>query len=338
MRRRRDEGVVLVLVLVILVLTIASAYAFARVALLDVEGLRQRGDRARAEMLARSGFGIALRALRDDAASSQTGETLRDAWALLGAQPYELEAGGEIRMRVRDSGSRVNLNGLVDEDGTAHPESPAFLRALLERAIEGMPGRREEKPYEAEELANAILDWIDDDDLTRLGDGEIEWYAARGGGAPPANRPLLSVGELDSVPGIDGRLIEELDHYLTFLPLTAAPADAGVNPNTAPPHVLAAIWHGTSDDRRPLAADDVFRVLRTRGEGRMFCGSTENPDCVTFAEEVGRVGETVFPPLRYASDVFTIESEGRFGEARVRIEAVVDRSGASGGILWYRMD
>ena len=97
----------------------------------------------------------------------------------------------------------------------------------------------------------------------------------------------------------------------------------------APAHVLATIYQGDSAGRALLGRDgndrEVWNVLRARKEGRIFCPSEEEERCVTFQSEVGDEG-SVFPALQFQSDIFEILSEGRFGTARVRIRAVVDRS------------
>jgi type II secretory pathway component PulK len=331
--RRHDageEGVVLLLVLIVIVVTIISVYAFARTSLLEVVGLRQSAEHARAEVLARSGVAIAWRALADDLVSGADEdittlfETQADAWAVLGRRAIEVP-GGSLELRVRDSGSRMNLNALVDNTGERHSESALFLTAALERIIEGMPGRPEEKPYKPEELAEAILDWIDADDLTRLGDTEADSYAAKRARGRPVNRPVFSLSELAGAPDVDARLLAELELYFTPYPLFPMLENGGVNPNTAPPHVLGLIYFGTADDKRLVTREDVFRVIRAREEGRVFCLAESDERCVTFASEIGRVGETMFPPLQLASDVFTIESRARLGSASVTVRSTVDR-------------
>jgi type II secretory pathway component PulK len=337
---RREDGVVLLLVLVLIVLTVGSVYALARTSVLDVAGARRRTERVRAELAARSGVRIALRALVDDRIMGEDPltlslETQMDAWRLLGHAPIPLTDGGELRVTIRDSGSRINLNALVESDGTRHADSASFLGAALAHVIEDMPGREEEKLYDAEELAEAILDWIDSDDRTRLGDEEASFYAAQGSPSRPGDRPLVALGELADVPGIDAPLFDALAEYFTTYPLYPTLEASGVNPNTAPPHVLAMIWLGAADDKRFLEQEDVFRVLRAREDGKVFCEGKTGESCVSFEAEIGRVGVTVFPPLQLASDVFTIESEGRAfrnvdgerrGDTRARLRVVVDRT------------
>jgi type II secretory pathway component PulK len=337
-------------VLVVIVLTISSVYAFARTTVLDVASQRHRVERARARLLASSGFAIAQRAVLDDASPSAENplgdaETRRDPWYLLGRAPIELPQEGAntvpvIDVRVRDSGSRLNLNGLLEPGGKAHAESLAFLEAVLEKIVADMPGRAEDKHYDPVQLAETLLDWIDLDAASRLGEDEQAHYARLGSSGPPLDRPLLSLGELAGAPGLDPPLLEALAQYFTTQPLYVAPEHVGINPNTAPPHLLAAIYVGAAaEEKRLLDEDDVFRILRLRDEGRVFCPEAGADECVTFAPEIIRLGETVFPPLQFQSDVFEIESVGKYGESRARLSAVLDRSKpAEPKILYYRMD
>ncbi len=339
-RVRDEEGVVLILVLSMVVLTTGSVYAFARTSLMEIRSMQHRMDRVRADLLARSGVDLGLRALQDDGSNQlpqlASLETAEDAWQLLGEQPIDVPGNGELRVRVRDAGQRLNLNALVDFEGTPHGTSRSFLLAALERIVAELPGRKEEKLYDLEALADALLDWLDGDELTRLGDDESVYYARNGAAAPPANRPLLALQELADLPGVDEPLLLGLGAYFTVHPPYPQLEQSGVNPNTAPPHVLSLIFQGPPNDKRLIDEDGVFRILRARDEGRIFCPQSTELPCESFASEIGRVGEPVFPPLSYSNDVFSIQSEARFGEARACVHTVIDR--AQGATLTYRLD
>ncbi|MFQ5697475.1 MAG: general secretion pathway protein GspK [Myxococcota bacterium] len=329
-RAAREEGVVLLLVLVILVSTIATVYAFARTTVLDVVSMRRASDHARARLLAESGVRVALRALADDLASSDplssALETPRDAWALLGQRPIPIQGAGQLEVRVIDGGSRVDLNGLIDATGAAYDQSEPFLGAALARIIDGLPGRAEDKPYDPAKLAAAILDWIDADDTTADGADEARTYGRLQAKVQPLDRPLLDLGELAKVPGVDARLLGELRAYFTVQPLVPTPDRSGVNPNTAPPQVLGLIYLGTAGAMRLVSRDDVFEIMKLREEGKVFCPPGDSDRCVSFDAEIGRVGESIFPPLQLASSVFAITSRGRVDEAQAQLSIVVDRT------------
>jgi type II secretory pathway component PulK len=327
MSRAADErGVVLLLVLAILVLAISSVYAFARSSLLEIAAARHRVDLVRATLLARSGVAIGVRAISDDLLISDDGigetlETRRDPWYALGSSEIVVPPSGSLRIVVRDLGDRVNLNALVDVQGEQIPAARNFLAQALERIIRDMPGRDEDKPYDADELADAILDWIDTDKRTRLGSREHERY----GQAWP-NRRALSLADFWLIPNLGLELLGAMSQYFTIFPPRADIATAGVNPNTAPAHVLGLIYTGVAGSFRGLLDErDVYQILRTREEGRIFCPTNLREGCVTLEDETGRVGSS-FPPLTFRNNLFTIRSFARFADAHACIETIIDRS------------
>ena len=328
---QREDGVVLILVLVMLVVTIAMAAGFMRIVSLETAGRMARTNRVRVELLAESGIEIGKRALSDDLARDETDplalvESSQDSWAILSQQKIEAEDGSELVVKVVDAGNRINLNGLVDADGQALPESREFLKLALEVIIENMPGRREEKRYDPDELADALIDWVDSDETTRLGDDEESFYQGKGADHGPAGRNLVSVSELALIPGVDGALLRALEKYFTTFPIYPENDPIGINPNTAPPYMLALLYQGTSDDMNLVEDDDIFAILRTRDDDRVFCPEAIEDPCVEYESEIGRVGELVFPPLSYESQVFEVRSEARHKGSRACITAVIDRS------------
>ena len=203
-----------------------------------------------------------------------------------------------------------------------------------------MPGRDEDKLYSVEDLADGLLDWLDSDDLTRLGDDEDTYWERQGAAVSPVNRPIWILDELGEIPGLDGALLEALRAYFTTYPVLPELAQSGVNPNTAPPHVLKLIYQGTAGDMRLVNDSDVFAILRVRDEGRIFCPDTgQEQQCASFESEVGQAGATVFPPLSYRSNVFTIRSEARYGESRACLTTVIDRTQVQDlATLSFRLD
>jgi len=266
-------------------------------------------------------------------------ESSRDVWKQLGNEPIAVP-GGELRVVISDSGVRIPLRGLLDENG--EPQEPAleFLTKALERIIAGMPGRREEKLYKRDQIAEGIIDWVDRNQETRLGDDEKGYYRDRGSRRGPVDRDLLSIAELSDVPGIDAALLAALSDY--FGPPADSPRfqGAGINPNTAPPHILGLVYLVTGDREGFFLEDeDIFRVLKTRAEGRIFCpteGAAES--CTSFATTIGRDTATVFPPIEYRAKIFAVRAEAKMGSATACVRAVVNRAGKKDAkLLSYRL-
>lgn len=331
MKRDGERGVVLLLVLVVIVLSVSTVYTFARRSLLDVLSARQRADRVRAELLARSGVSLALRALGEDRSSAdplaRAIESPRDPWVVLSLAPIEVPD-GELRIQVLDAGERIPLRALLDKEGKALNESRDFLRQALERVVDNLPGRKEEKRYDTDAIADGILDWMDTDKETRLGDDEVKYYAERGAQRGPVDRKLVSLAELAQVPGLDATLLGALGDYFAPAPEFPRSEGGGLNPNTAPPHLLALLYLVANEQGRFVEDEDVYSVLKARKDGMVFCpteGGASEEDCTDFAATLGAGGETIFPPLNFQTNVFSIRVRARMGTAQACVTTVVNR-------------
>ena len=330
----RSSGFVLVVVLVFGLLLSASVATLARRAVVDSMIVRNRDRSAQAEALARGGLRLATALLLEDRLREQDeafrAETRADLWARAAEAPTETADGGRLRLRIEDAGARLNLNALVRE-GERIDDAEALLEAVLEVVIDQMPLPPEEKFYDREELARSLIDYIDADRIDRVGGSEDDPRQQ-----PPtraANRPLLSVGELRQVAGFDAALVDALRPYVTVYPYTGG---RGINPNTAPPHVLALLYlcEATGSCRR--AGEDAVRdVLRARQREELLCASDAGPECTSIREVIP---EAIVPAPAYESDVFFVNAEARVGAITRTLEAVVDRSDpAEPRLLSWRM-
>jgi type II secretory pathway component PulK len=345
---KRQRGFVLVIVIFFIVLLFAAVATFLRRATLDAAIVRNRDYGARAEALARGGVNIAKILLVQDLIEEQASrspaiDSRDDLWAQVASFPLPpTEDGGTLRIQVEDAGARIGLNGIValeapdadsattaaaDEEAAAAGGAPApvdeaamqrFLTELFAKVIEEMPGTPEEKRYDPEELTRNLIDWLDEDDVGQRGDRENEWYEQQDPPyRPPADHVILSVDELALVRGFDRALVEALRPYVTAFPLSGG----GVNPNTAPSWVLAALdTGGPAGSVRTQDEEFVKRVLKCRSELPLCDSGT---DCQQVGECLG--GVTPTPPFRFKSDVFRISATARYGDVTRTIETVVNR-------------
>ena len=168
------------------------------------------------------------------------GDALRDAkqadraWAALDSL-----VAGSPDIAVSDCGVLVVPSGItLDVNGATAEQLRTLFRAvgLAEPA--------------ADSLADAILDWRDDDDADRPAGAEASWYRDAGR-ATPRNAPFTNVAELTRVKG--AAALAGLDTLLGV--------DAGhVVLGRAPPAVIASL-PGFGDE-----ASNRLLELRSRGE------------------------------------------------------------------------
>jgi type II secretory pathway component PulK len=335
---RHRQGVVLFIVLFFTLLLSASIATFVKRATVDAILSRNRDAMARTEALARGGVELAKAVLAQDRLADVTSGRERidshlDTWAQAANIPIEIGNGARLRLRIADSGSRFNLNSLLNVETeqagvSAGSQTELFLLEFLEKVIDELPVD-EKGLYDARALVENLIDFIDTDD-TRIGGGfEDDYYQ---GQTPPyraVNRPLLSVDEIGLVEGFDRALVGVIRPYITVFPYMGG---RGVNPNTAPPHILSLIYYNDGVEYRLAKEDDVRRIIEVRGEGKIFCETAEADECVAMSDILPNA-QAIYPPLSYFSDTFTVQSEARFANVQRTVEAVIDRSTPSDPVL-----
>lgn len=339
-RPGRERGVVLLVVLFFALLLASAVATFVTRSTVDAAVSRNREDAARAEALARGGIELAKALLVEDRLQEASGAALpidgsSDVWAR--GLDVPLEDGSELRVRIADTGARLNLNALFakDESGelVARKESEPFLVALLKKAIEEIPrppGQKQQ--YDAAVLAANLIDFVDSDDVRVQGGSEDAHYAELD---PPVvaghdkDRPLLSVQDLRLVEGFDADLVAALLPYVSVYPFAPGGCGregvgCGINLNTAPPHVLSLLYYNDGVELRLAPEDLVRRILQIRGEGGSICpAAKQDPGCTPIGD---LVTNDIFPPPTFSAVVFVADAEARVRGLRRTIEAVLDRS------------
>ena len=325
---RRQGGVVLLVVLFFALLLTSSVATFTHRATIDAMISRNRESAARAEALARGGVRLATALILEDRLQkSQLGVALDsglDPWFRV-AEVEDLEPGpvASLHLEIEDSGAKLNLNALFDvaEGGALDAQTTLLLRGLLEKVIDEMPIPPGEKFYDVNELADNLIDWVDEDDLRQSGGPENAYYQQQDPPYVAYNRPLLSVDELRLIEGFDGKLVDALHYYVTVYPYARG---TGINLNTAPPHVLALLFYNDGVTQQ-LAPESLVRaILKAREGDGLICPEGQSDEVCTPMTEIVTNANTIYPPPTSASQVFTVRAEARIGEVRRTIAAVID--------------
>ena len=324
-RRRRDSGVVMVVVLVFALLLTSTVATFVRRATVDRMISHNRDAAAQAEAIARGGVRLATVLLLEDKLQSETGpalDTTEDLWAMVSGIEIPIDDISSLKLHVQDAGELLNLNAVFqfDDDGAAHENASPMLTAILEKVIDEMPIPPGEKFWDVSDLVANLIDYVDADDLRQRGGPEDDVYQQRDPPQRPANQPLMSIDELRTVEGFDDRLVEALRPYLTVYPYGGL---TGINPNTAPPHVLSLLFFDDGVDLRLAPEDTVRAILRVRHEGGRICPQGQADEECTPIGEI--VTNAVYPPPSFTSDVFVARAEASVAGVRRTVEAVIDR-------------
>jgi general secretion pathway protein K len=198
-RLQRGAALLLVLWLVILLVGIISVFALSA----RTEGLEGRtlARSAAARYAAEAGVEVAAYHLQNPDGDAR--------WVPDG-RPVEFNWGGQrLRVRVVDESAKVDLN----------IASPELLSGLMQAL--GVDFER------SRQLAGAIADWRDGDDLLNAeGGAEDPQYAAAKLPYGAKDRPFETLSELRLVLGMDPVLFEKMRPYVTLYSGLARPSPA----------------------------------------------------------------------------------------------------------------
>jgi general secretion pathway protein K len=280
MSRRRERGVVLLGAVAALGALALVATGLATTAAVDRRRTADALETLQADALARSAVVTAAVLLGDQARTDEQ-DSPRSAWARPIARKQI--GPGWVEVTVEDEARRLDLNA---------PGVEVVLGRLLRRL--GLDP----------DLADALADWTDRDDIERPHGAERDWYRRRVPALVPPNGPLGSIGELAFLRGADARALERVRPFVTVA------GEPRLNPNTAPPEVLEA-W--LDDPQR--AAD----ILAQRAQGLVACNDL--PPCTTRAQH------------------YLVRATVGVGRVRRRVEAVVWASGGDPRVTaWRRLE
>ena len=268
--RRCVSGVALVSVLLVVALASAFAAQMTSRQALTVAHARQVFDGAQARHYALGAEAFARQLLFEDWSTDHTMDTLVESWSLP-VEPFEIE-GGRIELSIIDLERLLNLNAVTD------PKGLQLLKRLMVH-LELDPN-----------LADAWLDWIDDDESVFGSGAEDEDYMLAEPAYRAANQAAASTSAMLTVQGFTKEIHDRLAPHVALLPVDALK----VNVNTSG----VAVLHALGQDFTPEAAEALMESQRE------FKDVTEPA--------------ALYPGLSNSTEVLTVTSA--FFEVRVRVE------------------
>jgi type II secretory pathway component PulK len=208
---------------------------------------------------------------------------------------------------LRDVGAALNLN----------EASETMLRQFFAQGM-GMDYA------EADELAQAILDWRDEDEIPRLNGGEREEYLDAEALVLPPNRDFVEIDELRHVRGMTPELYVQAAPHLTLI------GDGDININSAPEPVLLAV--------PGMDEAAATTILRLRDSGYLPRSDRELMAMVpgAVAESVDIMGREFRGRSTYTTDQVEILAQGWVdgGVVQVTSRVVVERNNEGARVVW----
>lgn len=143
----------------------------------------------------------------------------------MGAFPVE---GGSISMSIKDLQSCFNLNNLSPTTAEPGRHRDAYIALLGALGID---------TFQVNTLVDSLIDWLDEDDLSRNNGAEFDYYLGLEIPYRAANTLLSSISELRLINGYTEEVIESLEEHICVIP----EINTGININTASQEMLESL-------------------------------------------------------------------------------------------------
>jgi general secretion pathway protein K len=247
-RRPDNSGVALLITLLILVLIVVLSMEIFRAGSRAAQTGAYGRDSIRSILLAESGVAAAKVALREDARDSEY-DTLDELWSRP-VPPIELGE-GTILVTVEDEERKFNLNKLVLPNGNAPDEQRIAVFRRLLSILDIDPS-----------LADAVVDWLDNDDTSRVGGAESSYYLSLPFPYRAKNDLFDTLDELRLIRGMTAERFEKLSPFVTIH------SSGTININTAPREILMALSAGQdaadAGEIIPATADQIIEFRKDK--------------------------------------------------------------------------
>ena len=218
-----------------------------------------------------------------------------------------------LEYSIDDLQGRFNLNNLAVQEPQAAANQKRIFINLLEILEIGEFDQREN-------LYGALVDWIDENDLSRPNGFESGDYSAKSTPYHAADQKLTSLGELRFVEGFSQEIINELKPYVAVLPVETA----RININTTSEQVLASLNLSTVAD---LGSVSNFLSLRLEPGFQGFTETETAKSAILGASPASR--GIVESMMQTNSQFFQINAKITLGDYVYCMRSVVLREGAS---------
>ncbi len=283
-------ALIMAMMIVVLVTSVVVATSWRYEVGMSRNENRWHGTQARLVM--EGGEQLVIKLLLDedlrDPSVDGNADHLFDIWA----QPQQMPIdNGYIEVKIEDAQARFNINLLalpnLQATPPGQPPSPQqpltpqqqqcqtqpeafeckytepqriFIRLL--QLI--MPEQNPLSLQDAEEITQAVIDWVDADQTFSIPNGaEQSAYVSNELPIVVSNRPMASITELSLVKGMTPDLYERLLPYVIALPADG-PMAAYLNVNTAPDILLRAL--NARFQAQPLELEQAAELVNLRNE------------------------------------------------------------------------
>ena len=301
MKQKYQSGIAVISAMLLAALTTVIVGQLIWQQQLLISELENQQNATQAQWIADAAIQWARPVLAEDNKTS-TIDHYKELWATrLPATPVEA---GKISGQIVDMQQFLNLNNLKNE--TSAQDS---LNRLLNKLML------------TNNLTPALVDWLDEDDLSNGAEGaESNYYSNQSPAYLAANQALVELGNLIRVKGFDQASINKMRPFTTVLP-----KNTELNVNAASAEVLSFVLPNTSlqDAQNMVATRNVMPFTSLAD----FKERMPKPD-----NDVGNIN------LSVNSRYFLVTCIAQVGRTTLRVEALLYRDDSGWPIvLWKRI-
>ncbi|MCW8910028.1 MAG: type II secretion system minor pseudopilin GspK [Gammaproteobacteria bacterium] len=301
---KRQRGVALITALMVVAIAVILASSLLEELHLERQRTYNIINNEQAYLYTLGAEIIAAKGLSFDREKSKF-DSLNEIWAQP-TPPYPVE-GGHIAAVLEDLQGRFNLNNLSPALNNNYQQDLDRFKRLLS-TLELDP-----------QLADAVVDWLDDDMVTTIPDGaEDDYYMSLLKPYRAANGLMASPRELRSVKGFnEENIYETIEPFICTLPVVSS-----ININTARAEMLQSV----STD---ITASDVQSIMAYRD------GDPEKEDEGTSFEELDSFKNYMTTTLNkqnfttdgmtIATEYFLLSSYAEIGRGKVQLYSILQR-------------
>ena len=298
-QRIRQGGIALITAMLVMALATIAAAAVLGSANAAIRRTATLIDGERAWWYADGVESWVLSILERDRKDNDT-DSFEDKWTQkLDYLPVEQ---GGLSGELEDLQGRFNLNNLAATGANAKVYGQQFQRLFVQAGLEAS---------QAQPVADAIRDWIDENQTPTGSGGEDSDYMGLEQPYRAANREMKSPSELLAVKGMSREIYLQLAPLVATLPIGASKAATKVNINTAPQAVLMALSEKPNEQ-------EIVKWLEDRKKE-----PTKDPSEL---QKRGALSADATPDMTSTStEYFLMKATAFIGSGRVSLYSVVRR-------------
>lgn len=271
--------------------------------------------------ISESGINIALASLANDLDENDS-DSLIDPWSKLGQENFDIlfPAGG-LQLKVVDLAGKLQINNIIEQEKTDSKEensgTSARLRTILVNVLASGVYPVEDET-EAEEIVDALVDWIDEDDKESDHGAESSFYQSLENPYSTQNGPVHNIDELLLVRGITPELFYGTDNTPGLRNILTVYGDDGkININTIDTVLLMGM--------NPLITTDLAEQF---DEYRREEGNSDSFNDSGWYKDIGWPGdiELITELLTTESSYFQVTATGTFDTLSWTMAADIKRT------------